>query len=116
MSPAGASRLSGRPGRRGDSRGFSFTGDVWEWRGPAPFYFITVPDEQSQRLRSISKTVTYGWGMIPVRARIGSTEWKTSLFPKEGRYVLPIRDAVRGAEGLARGDTATVRLTVTGLV
>jgi hypothetical protein len=52
--------------------------------------------------------------MIPVRARIGATEWQTSLFPKDGLYVVPLKDAVRRAEGLDEGDTVTVRLTVAG--
>ena len=56
--------------------------------------------------------MTYGWGMIPVRARIGATEWETSLFPKDGLYVVPLKDAVRRAERLDDGDTVTVRLTV----
>jgi hypothetical protein len=43
------------------------TGDVWEWRGPAPYYFVTVPDEESAQLREVAAGVTYGWGMIPVR-------------------------------------------------
>jgi len=63
-------------------------------------------------LRSVAKGVTYGWGMIPVRARIGATEWTTSLFPKERRYVVPVKDAVRRAEELDEGDTVVVRLTV----
>jgi hypothetical protein len=88
------------------------TGDIWYWRGPSPFHFVTVPDEESAHLRSVAKGVTYGWGMIPVRARIGATEWTTSLFPKEGRYVVPVKDAVRRAEELDEGDTVVVRLTV----
>lgn len=112
-----ADRVAGRTGgRRGDARGFSFTGEVWEWRGPAPYFFITVPEERSRRLRSIARAVTYGWGMIPVRVRIGRTEWRTSLFPKDGGYVLPLKDAVRDAEGLRKGDAPAVRLTVAGLV
>jgi hypothetical protein len=91
-----------------------FTGDVWHWRGPSPYYFVTVPDEESQHLKAVAAGVTYGWGMIPVRARIGATEWETSLFPKNGRYVVPLKDAVRLAEGLDEGDTVTVRLTVAG--
>jgi hypothetical protein len=87
-------------------------GDIWYWRGPAPFHFVTVPDEESAYLRSVANAVTYGWGMIPVRARIGATEWTTSLFPKEGRYVVPVKDAVRLAEELDEGDTVVVRLTV----
>jgi hypothetical protein len=87
-------------------------GEIWYWRGPSPFHFVTVPDEESAHLRSVARGVSYGWGMIPVRARIGGTEWTTSLFPKEGRYVVPVKAAVRRAEELDEGDTVVVRLTV----
>jgi hypothetical protein len=56
--------------------------------------------------------VTYGWGMIPVRARIGETEWTTAMFPKNGRYVLPVKDIVRTAEGLLDGDIAAVHVSI----
>jgi hypothetical protein len=89
------------------------TGDVWEWRGPAPYYFVTVPDEESAQLREVAAGVTYGWGMIPVRGRVGDTDFDTSLWPKDGRYVVPLKDAVRDAEGVVEGDVVTVMLTVT---
>lgn len=89
-----------------------FDGDLWYWRGPAPFYFVTVPEEESLDLRTIAKSVTYGWGMIPVTARIGGTEWTTSLFPKNGQYVLPVKDRVRRAEDLTDGDVISVRMSV----
>jgi hypothetical protein len=89
-----------------------FDGEIWYWRGPAPFYFLTVPEEQSRDLKAISGLVTYGWGMIPVDARIGNTEWKTSLFPKDGSYIVPIKDSVRKAEDLGEGDKVTIRLEV----
>ena len=89
-----------------------FSGDIWFWKGPSPFYFVTVPAEQSDDLKGISEFVTYGWGMIPVTARIGKTEWKTSLFPKDGRYIVPLKDSVRKAEHLAEGDRITVDLEV----
>lgn len=63
-------------------------------------------------LSAASELVTYGWGMIPVAARIGDTEWRTSLWPKDGGYVVPLKDAVRRAENLAIGDEVEVRLTV----
>ena len=85
-----------------------FGGTIWHWRGPAPFYFVTVPDEESRELKAVSGAVTYGWGMIPVTARVGATTWKTSLFPKDGRYLVPLKDAVRRAEGLAEGDDVSV--------
>jgi hypothetical protein len=89
-----------------------FSGAVWEWRGPAPFFFVTVPDEQSRRLQAVSPGVTYGWGMVPVHARIGRTEWRTALWPKDGRYVVPLKAAVHRAEEVDDGDTITVALTV----
>jgi hypothetical protein len=89
-----------------------FTGTIWFWRGPAPWYFVTVPAEQSRDLKAISGLVTYGWGVIPVRVQIGNTEWQTSLFPKDGRYLVPIKASVREAENLDQGDNVTVRLDV----
>jgi hypothetical protein len=89
------------------------TGEVWEWRGPAPYYFVTVPDEQSAQIKEVAAGVTYGWGMVPVRARVGETEVATSLWPKDGRYVVPLKDALREAEGIEEGDVIAVRLTVT---
>ena len=97
---------------RRDALDLEVSGDVWHWRGPAPFYFVTVPDDECAQLQAVSRVVTYGWGMIPVRARIGVTEWRTSLFPKDGGYVVPVKDAVRRAEAIDEGDTVTVRLTV----
>jgi hypothetical protein len=71
-----------------------------------------VPEEQCRDLKAISGFVTYGWGMIPVNVRIGKTEWKTSLWPKDDLYVVPIKASVRKAENLEEGDTVTVRLEV----
>jgi hypothetical protein len=89
-----------------------FTGTIFIWKGPAPWFFVTVPKEQSRDLKEISGLVTYGWGVIPVRVRIGKTEWQTSLFPKDGRYLVPIKASVRKAENLEEGDNVTVRLEV----
>ena len=90
---------------------FEFSGRIWYWRGPSPFYFVTVPAEQSGDLKVISGLVTYGWGMIPVMVRIGKTEWKTSLWPKDGLYIVPLKDRVRKAEDLDQGDEVTVHLS-----
>ena len=91
---------------------FEFCGNIWYWRGPAPFYFITVPAKQCQDLKALSEIVTYGWGMIPATVRIGDTEWKTSLFPKDGLYIVPIKASVREAENLEEGNMVTVGLEV----
>ncbi len=87
-------------------------GEIWFWRGPAPFYFVTVPEAESRNIKAVSGIVTYGWGVIPVRVRIGNTGFTTSLFPKDGKYIVPIKASVRKAENLALGDEVTVRLEV----
>ena len=89
-----------------------FDGQIWFWRGPAPFFFVTIPEEQSRGLKAISSSVTYGWGVIPVHVQIGNTEWKTSLFPKDDLYIVPIKASVRKAENLEEGDKVMVRLEV----
>ncbi len=91
---------------------FEFRAKIWCWKGPAPWYFVTVPAKRSRELKAIESIVTYGWGMIPVTVRIGKTEWKTSLWPKDGRYVVPLKASVREAENLDEGDQTSVQLSV----
>lgn len=89
-----------------------FNGKIIFWKGPAPWFFVTVPAKQSRELKAISGLVTYGWGVIPVHVRIGKTEFQTSLFPKDDRYLVPIKAIVRKAENLEKDDKVTVRLEV----
>ena len=89
-----------------------FTGKIWFWKGPAPWFFVTIPEKESRDIKAISNIVTYGWGVIPVHVRIGKTEWTTSLFPKDGRYIVPIKADVRKAEKLSEGDEVTVQLEI----
>jgi hypothetical protein len=89
-----------------------FTEKLFYWKGPAPFYFVTIPEDMSQDIKAVSKLVTYGWGVIPVRVQIGETTFTTSLFPKNKCYLVPVKDKVRKAEKLSEGDSVTVRLEV----
>ena len=89
-----------------------FTGRIFIWKGPAPWFFVAVPEEQSSQLKAISGMVTYGWGVIPVHVRIGKTEFTTSLFPKDERYLVPVKASVRKAEKLEEGENVTLRLEV----
>jgi hypothetical protein len=89
-----------------------FAGEVWSWRGPAPYHFVWVPEDECDDLAETAAAVTYGWGMIPVTLRVGDTESTTSLWPKDGAYVVPLKDGVRKAERIELGDVVTVRLTV----
>ena len=91
-----------------------FRGLIWYWRGPAPHYFVTVPPDECTVLREVSRLTTYGWGMIPVEVTIGTLRWETSLFPKDGGYALPLKAAVRRAEGVELGDEIVASMTVLG--
>lgn len=89
-----------------------FEGVIFYWRGPAPFLFVAVPDDKSKDIKAVSALSTYGWGVIPVQARIGKTSWKTSLFPKNGRYLVPIKVMVQKAENLQVDDWVALQLEV----
>lgn len=89
-----------------------FRGEIWFWKGPAPWYFVTVPEEHCFDLEATSAFVSYGWGMVPASVQIGRTRWATSLFPKDGLYIVPVKAWVREAEKLDVGDTVTVRVAV----
>ena len=87
-----------------------FSGSVIEWRGPAPFYFVPVPQAESDQIKALSKLISYGWGVMPITVTLGATTWTTSLFPKDGRYLLPIKNDIRFGENLATGDLVEVTL------
>lgn len=87
-----------------------FSGEIIHWRGPSPFYFVTVPEEGSAAIEAVAPLVTYGWGVIPVKARIGTTDFTTSLFPQGDMYLVPVKAAVRTAENIQLGDEVTVWL------
>ena len=89
-----------------------FAGRVIEWRGPSPYYFVPVPDAESADIREVAAMATYGWGVIPVEARIGEVAFETSLFPKDGGYLLPLKDAVRKPQQLSAGDDVIVEMAV----
>ena len=89
-----------------------FEGQIFYWRGPAPFLFVAVPEEQSNAIKAISALVSYGWGVIPVCVQIGETEWNTSLFPKDGRYLVPIKVSVQKSENLGVGDSVIIQMVI----
>lgn len=90
-----------------------FDGEVYEWRGPAPYHFVAVPEPARSELEDVAPLVSYGWGMVPVAGRIGTTDFTTALWPRDGGYVVPVKDVVRRAEGVELGDVVTVLLRVT---
>ncbi len=89
-----------------------FSGEVWFWRGPAPFHFVTVPLEYSADIRAIAGAVTYGWGMIPCEVTVGTTTFETALWPKNETYIVGLKKAVRDRERIAIDDDITVVLRI----
>jgi hypothetical protein len=90
---------------------FEFEGRVVEWRGPAPFYFVDIPNEESDDIKVAAKGIEY-WGQVPVTARIGNTDFSTALFPKEGRYLLPLKNAVRKSAQIELDQIVAVELSL----
>lgn len=90
---------------------FEFEGPVVEWRGPAPFYFLRVPEEESADIKDAAKGIEY-WGQVPVVVRIADTEFTTALFPKDGGYLIPLKAAVRESAGIDVDEVLAVALNV----
>jgi len=90
---------------------FEFEGPVIEWRGPAPYYFVRIPDEESADIKFAAKGMEY-WGQVPVVVLINDTEFTTALFPKDGQYLLPLKDKVRKSAGIELDEVLTVALSV----
>jgi hypothetical protein len=90
---------------------FHFDGPVVVWRGPAPFYFVAIPEEDSADIKFAAKGMEY-WGQVPVVARIRDTEFTTALFPKDGSYLLPVKDVVRKSARIEVDQVVAVALSV----
>jgi hypothetical protein len=90
---------------------FEFEGPVIEWRGPAPFYFLRIPEEESEDIKLAAKGMEY-WGQVPVVVQVDEVEFTTALFPKDGVYLLPLKDAVRKAADIDLDQVLAVGLNV----
>lgn len=94
----------------------TFTGTVVEWRGPAPYWFLAVPEDDSDDIKEAARGLEY-WGQVAVEVRIGETDFTTALFPKDGRYLVPLKVAARrqaGLEDLEAGQQIEASLRVAG--
>jgi hypothetical protein len=90
----------------------NFEAEVVVWRGPSPYFFAPLPAVDADEIRRVARAASYGWGVIPVEATIGETAFTTSLFPRDGTYLLPLKDAVRRKAGVTAGDHIAVAMTV----
>ena len=89
---------------------------VWRWKQDAGWHFVTVPKAQSAQIRSKAFGAKRGWGSVPVRIRIGETEWETSLFPqgKTGTYLFALKASVRKVEGIEEGHVIRAEISLRG--
>lgn len=91
---------------------FAFDAEVIHWRGPSPFFFVPLPPSEAGEVRRVAKAVTYGWGVIPVEAEVRGAAFRTSLFPKDDGYLLPLKDAVRKKADVTAGDVIAVTMII----
>lgn len=93
---------------------FEFEGEIVEWRGPAPFYFVPMPADVAAEIKAVEAQASYGWGCIPADVTIGDHSFYTALIPREGTYFLPLKVAVRKATGLETEGVVTGSLSLRG--
>jgi Domain of unknown function (DUF1905) len=99
------------------------TATLWIWssdKAPASWHFLTIEGEAAEAIHALAlmRRLEFGrkrgWGAMKVCATVGDTSWATSIFPDKGSggWLLPVKAAVRKAEGLVAGDVTTVALSV----
>ena len=91
-----------------------FTAELWEHDGPGSWHFVSLPEDDADEIDAVHGGRARGFGSQRVEVTVGATTWRTSVFPdtKRGTYVLPMKKAVRTAEGLAAGAHVEVSLVV----
>lgn len=87
---------------------------LWEARKADSWTFVSLPTDVADEVLDVAGPAERGFGSLRVEVRIGTTVWRTSIFPdsKAGTYVLPVKKAVRRAEGVEAGDVAHVAVTL----
>ncbi|WP_203567971.1 DUF1905 domain-containing protein [Aestuariimicrobium ganziense] len=90
---------------------FEVEGEIIEWRGPAPFLFVAMDPDDSDLLRSLTH-LSYGWGCYAARVQLGATSYTTSLMPKDGVLMVPVKVAVQRAEKVGLGDRVSMTVEV----
>lgn len=93
---------------------YTFTAELWEWEAQAAWHFVSLPEAVTDEIDELYGHTAAGFGSVKVKVTVGSSRWSTSIFPdsKRGTYVLPMKKAVRTAEGLAAGDSIVVELQI----
>lgn len=97
-----------------DDARYTFSAELWEYQGKGAWHFVSLPFEEADDIEERFGASARGFGSVRVEVTIGSSTWRTSIFPasKERTYILPVKKPVRAAEGLEAGSTAFVELRV----
>lgn len=95
-----------------DGHDIAFEAEIIHWRGPSPFFFAPVPQALAGTVKAAARAASYGWGVVPVAARVQGVAFETSLFPRDGTYLLPLKDKVRRDATVTAGDVVRVEMSV----
>lgn len=93
---------------------YKFNAKVWIYPGKVAWHFISLPNDISDEIKKLFGDRSKGWGSLPVKITLGSSTWRTSIFPdkKEGTYLLPIKAEIRKIENITVGDNLNLKLEI----
>ena len=93
---------------------YGFTGLPWQYNPPKGWYFVNLPKDFSEEIRTHFKNEEEGWGRLKATAKIGNTEWKTAIWfdTKKGVYLLPLKVEIRKEETIVVGVDVPVELWI----
>ena len=93
---------------------YTFQAQLWRWAANASWVFVTVPPDESDEIDEQMGSQAGGFGALKVAVRIGGSAWRTSIFPSadKGGYVLPVKKAIRTAQGVDVDDIVVVHIDV----
>lgn len=93
---------------------YRFTAEIWVYPGNGGWHFVSLPPELSKEIRDNLKSEEEGWGRMKAKAKIGNTEWDTSIWfdTKMGTYILPLKAEIRKKERLETGKEVEIIILI----
>ena len=93
---------------------YRFTAPLWIWdaRDDSTWHFVTLPEDEADEITAVTEGLRRGFGSVRVEVTVGPATWRTSIFPSNGSFVLPVKKAVRTKVGADEGDDLDVDLTL----
>ncbi|TIC87468.1 DUF1905 domain-containing protein [Nocardioides sp. GY 10113] len=99
----------------GTATTYEFAAELWQWQArdePGGWWFVALPFDVADAIDEAASGRAGGFGSVRVEVTVGSSTWRTSVFPSQERktFVLPVKKAVRVREGLVEGGPVDVAL------